>query len=533
MKNEKYWIEKKCKLCGKSFQSLIKRNQLFCSNGCSTKFTANNLRRISKIKKTKLEKYGYENYVNPEKAKQTCIEKYGVDNASKFEEIKNKIRKKTIEKQKIIKEKTEQSNLKKYGVKYYFQTDEFKNKYKKTCLQKYGVENSFQSNDIKETIKKTNRQKYGVEYFSQTDVFKKNISNIEKEKFFYKLSDHKLNIETIPLFTKDEYINTNKNNKYRFQCKKCGKIFLDHIDGGHLPRCLDCYPYMAGFSYGEKEIVEFLKNILPAGDTIIEKSRDFGFEIDIFIPNKKLAIEFNGLYWHSEIGGKKNKYYHLNKTKECENNNIHLIHIFEDEWMYKKEIVKNRLRHILKLNFDKIYARNCEVKEIDYKESSVFLEKNHLQGKDNSKIRLGLFHGGELVSIMTFGKNRFSKNKIGFEIYRYCSNKNIIGGASKLFSYFIKKYNPKKVISYSDRRFSTTDSFYKKLGFSLSGQTNPGYFYFKPGYYKRYYRFNFRKNLLNKKLENFKTNLTEWQNMQLNGYDRIWDCGNLKYEWNT
>ena len=114
-------------------------------------------------------------------------------------------------------------------------------------------------------------------------------------------------------------------------------------------------------------------------------------------------------------------------------------------------------------------------------------------------------------------------------MYRFCSSKNVIGGASKLLSYFIKQYKPKKIISYADRRWSD-GNLYKKIGFNLVRHTDISYYYFKPGYAIRYHRFGFRKNILSKKLVLFDPQLTEWQNMQLNGYDRIWDCGNLKYE---
>jgi len=162
-----------------------------------------------------------------------------------------------------------------------------------------------------------------------------------------------------------------------------------------------------------------------------------------------------------------------------------------------------------------------------------FLISNHIQGNDHSLIRLGAFYNEKLVALMTFGKTRVSMGgcaqKNVYELYRYCSNCSVVGGASKIFTHFIRLYNPDKIITYADRRWST-GNLYEKMGLTLISKTKPNYWYTKD-HVKRFHRFGFRKNVLKKRLVNFDNSLTEWQNMQLNGYDRIWDCGSLKYEW--
>jgi hypothetical protein len=174
---------------------------------------------------------------------------------------------------------------------------------------------------------------------------------------------------------------------------------------------------------------------------------------------------------------------------------------------------------------------------ISAKETNDFLNHTHLQGKDNSSIRIGAYYNDKLVSVMTFGKLRVAlgndKRLEGeYEMYRFSLGEDrIIGIGGKLLSYFIKKYNPLKIITYADRRYSSKNAFYNKIGFNLISNTSPNYWYFKYGTKNIYHRFNFRKSELVKKLANFDSNLTEWQNMQLNGYDRVWDCGNYKYEW--
>ena len=172
------------------------------------------------------------------------------------------------------------------------------------------------------------------------------------------------------------------------------------------------------------------------------------------MPHKKLAIEFDGLYWHSEETGK-NKNYHLNKTELCEKQEIQLIHIFENEWLTKQDIVKSRLKNLLGI-YDKIvYSRKCEIKEVDSKISKKFQDEYHIQGSVNSKISLGLYYQNKLISLMTFGKCRFDK-KHEWELLRFCNKLgyHIPGSASKLLKYFEKTYKPISLVSYADRRWS-------------------------------------------------------------------------------
>lgn len=532
------WETKKCEKCNTEFEALKSRKQRFCCNKCSTLFTANDKNRINKIKETKLKRYGSENYVNVKKAKQTCLEKYGVDNASKNIDVQKKIK---------------QSNKEKFGCESYFQTDEFKqktkktlgvenisqldstkNKVKQTVQKKFGVDNVFQSEDIKQKIKESYLEKYGVEYPSQSQFIKHKINKSFRESFYEKLcTTHKLNLKVESLFSADDYVNSERNNKYKFKCLNCDGIFEDHIDGGHLPRCTTCYPLNKG-SVCEKEIYQFLTEIMSDYKIYNNCRNVISGELDIYIEDKKIAIEYDSFYFHSQSHvGKK---YHINKTNMCESLGIRLIHIFEDEWITKQEIIKNKIKNICGSVDDRVYARNCEIKEITANEKNTFLNQHHIQGEDKSKIKLGLFHETELVAVMTFCNLRValgSSQKIDtFELSRFATSKSVIGGASKLFTYFTNNYKPNQVISYADRRFSwKASSLYDKLGFSFDSTTPPNYWYFKNGYNKRHHRFNFRKSELSKKLDKFDSSLTEYENMQLNGYDRIWDCGSLKYTW--
>jgi len=538
-----YYIVKNCEVCNNEFESLIKRKQRFCCVKCSSQATANDKNRIDKIKSTKLKKYGSETYVNSEKAKKTCLKRYGVNNASKSSEVIDKI--KTTNKKNfgvecsfqsnVVKEKIKISNLKKYGTENPSQSKMVKEKVKNTVREKYGCDNVFKCESIKSKIHNTNIEKYGNKIPVNSDIIKLKMVKKNRLRRWEKLrSNPKINEHVSVCFENEEYVTTDKSNLYKFKCNKCEAIFEDHIDGGHIPRCLVCNPYIRGTSIMEQEISDYIKSLMGAEVEIQKKQRGIiSGELDIYIPAKNVAIEFDGTYWHSELAGKKSKMYHLKKTEECLQKNIRLIHIFEDEWIKKENVVKTRLSHILGKNAkNKIYARDCEIQEINSKDCDQFLETHHLQGKCNSSIRLALIFKGNLVSVMTFGKLRVilgNKHKEDeYEMYRYCSENLIIGGASKLIKYFIKTYNPKKIISYADRRWSIGD-IYKKLGFSFESNTPPNYFYIKYGNPDRLHRYGFVKHNLDKKLNKFDKNLTEWQNMQLNNYDRIWDCGHSKW----
>ncbi len=162
----------------------------------------------------------------------------------------------------------------------------------------------------------------------------------------------------------------------------------------------------------------------------------------------------------------------------------------------------------------------------------IFLKQNHLQGPDRSSVKLGLFDPNDnLVSVMTFLKPRFNSN-FQYEIGRLCNKIDIdvIGGTSKLFSYFLKNYRPTSIVSYNDRRYFD-GQIYINLGFKFLGNTPPNYFYIVDNYQTIQNRLNWQKCKLKKKLHVFDPSLSEWENMKLNGYDRIWDCGNGKWVW--
>lgn len=321
---------------------------------------------------------------------------------------------------------------------------------------------------------------------------------------------------------KYDYSNISYDGYYNniiISCPKHGEfkqLVISHINGGQCPKC------NSNTSAGERELSGFLNDL---NFKIINNSKSIikNTELDIYIPSNNVAIEYNGLYWHCELF--KDSKFHLNKTELCNDNGIKLIHIFEDEWLYKKEIVKSRLMNILGVTTNKIYGRHCEIKEINHIDKKNFLNKNHIQGDTPSNVNIGLYHNNELVSLMCFGK-RPVINKSEWELIRFCNklNTNVIGGASKLLKHFIKIHNPKEIISYADRRWSTGD-LYDKLGFKFVYNSKPNWFVIDKN--KRYHRIKYQKHKLIK--NGFDETKTAHQICLDNNIYRIYDCGSKKY----
>lgn len=228
------------------------------------------------------------------------------------------------------------------------------------------------------------------------------------------------------------------------------------------------------------------------------------------------------MYWHSE--NKKGKLYHYEKTERCKQKGVQLIHIFEDEWRDKREIVKSILISKLGVCERKIYARNCVVKKVNNKSVRQFVENNHLQGNAKCESYYCLYHNNELVSVASVGRNRYMKNE--FELIRYCSKLNtiIVGGFGKLLKEIKKDYN--KFYSYADLRYFN-GNVYSKFGVLIK-TTEPGYFWTDS--VNRISRYKTQKHKLHKLLENeYDENLSENQNMIKFGYDKIYDCGHNLY----
>lgn len=299
----------------------------------------------------------------------------------------------------------------------------------------------------------------------------------------------------------------------------------------HDKICPTCHPRGVTRSQDEQELYEFVKSIcsdaVPNNRSVL-KGRG---EIDIWVPSKNIAIEFNGLYWHSESALTAAGY---PATRDCDKMEaliqagVKPIIVYEDEWHHRRDIVQSRLRNALGCaSVKSVYARNTEVREIASKEARKFCDQYHLQGAARSNHRLGLFApDNELVAVMTFSKSNLSRKIHTWEINRFCTLTDIrvVGGASKLFNHFLSSENPSEVVSYGDRRWGN-GGLYEELGFRSEGVTRPGYWYFLPNHTQRIHRYRLRKNSQDD------PNKTEYENRLAQGYLRIWDCGHSRWKW--
>ena len=322
-------------------------------------------------------------------------------------------------------------------------------------------------------------------------------------------------------YNKSVYVGN--KDKISIYCKNHGyfsQIVNNHLRGAGCPKC-------NRFNIKESSLYEFIRQNYKGDIKLSDRTILNGKELDIYIPDLNLSFEFNGLYWHSELY--KDKKYHIDKTNGCLKNGINLIHIWEDDWDNKNDIAKSIILNKLG-NSERIFARRCYIKTVNSEDSRLFLNSNHIQGFVGSKIRLGLYYNDELVSLMTFGSLRKSLGQKSinnvYELLRFCNKKNtsVVGGASRLFKYFLSKNEVDSVVSYSDssRGFG---NLYKELGFKFIHDSVPNYYYIIEGVRK--HRFNFRKDKLVK--EGSDPNKTEIEIMSDRGIYRIFDCGSKKW----
>ncbi len=391
-----------------------------------------------------------------------------------------------------------------------------------TSLEHYGVANPNKSKEVRAKIAATNRERYGA------DCALQNPKIIEKAKTTAKIKHYPVFVKLVKaknisvLSDIEAYVSS---KVLKFKCNTCGYLWtrdlqkkMPLVNGTRSVYCKKCCTQA---SMAEKELMLFIKSIYSV--EVIENTKSIikPYELDIYLPEKKLAIEFNGTYWNSS----KPSEYHQNKTFLCKEQDIRLIHIFEHEWTFNKNKVMQHIKNALGIFEVSIYARQCQVKAISSNEYRVFLDINHLQGAINSSVRLGLFYKDELVSVIGFGKSRFKKDEL--ELHRYCvkAGYQVVGGFSKL----LKHSKQTDFVSYVDLSHFTGKG-YEKLGFVSIAITSPSYVYVKNDEIKS--RMQCQKHKLSAFLSNFDEELSESDNMSLNGWHKVYDCGNLKLKYN-
>ena len=303
-----------------------------------------------------------------------------------------------------------------------------------------------------------------------------------------------------------------------------------------LARCIDRYGLDDKFNKSFKSMYEkiLFEYIQHNNIKVITNDRKIldGYELDIYIPEKNIAIEVYGDYWHSNEF--KDKYYHQQKTIACAKKGIRLIHVFEHELNDEdaRHKVYNLIDNVLEINNKKvIYGRNTDVKIIDVSEAKEFCNKYHLQGYSNSSVNLGCYYEDTLIGVITFGTPRFdSKNQ--YELIRLCwmSNISVVGGTEKLFSYFLNNFSVSSILTYCDiSKF--VGNIYTKLGFKVVSITEPNYKWVKPYPVLVLTRYKTQKHkLIEQGLGT--DDETEDEIMLRLGFYKIYDSGNLRLEWN-
>lgn len=570
--NEKYCSDThyaNCEVCGKEFviQGRIDLHNKTCSKECryilsQSKFDVDSM--LSAYKKTMNDRYGVDNPMQiPEvadKLKSTIKQKYGVDSYTQTQEYADKVKETSLRKYGVehfassaeVIEKRKKTIQQKYDADNVFQLDSVKNKSKQTVLQKYGTDHASQNEDVKAKTKQTNINKYGVEHPMMLPEYveKARQTNFDRFGFASPNQSHIHNISEWYLFIDNprQYISDHFDSSPRSQeLAEYFGVDLSTIDE-HLNKkdSIDCV--IRTSSIMEDEISEFILSVKPDCRVIHNTRKILGdCELDIYLPDYTFAIECNPTATHNSSvkdpwgGMPKSLTYHKHKTDLCEEHGIFLYHVFSYDWKYRKDIVKSMIANVLGCN-SKIYARKCKIVDVESAVAKSFLQSNHRQGYVYSPICLGLEYNDELVALMTFGKMR---NTIGtdksdlsncWELVRFCSklNTTVIGGADRLFKEFIRRYNPNRIRSFSDRAH-TKGSLYKTLGFSELRKSDSNYVWVNVVDDKAYHRMNAQKRNIKKFLndDSIDLSLSEFQIMESHGYVRVYDSGTITWEWNS
>lgn len=450
-----------------------------------------------------------------QKVKTTCNEKFGGNAPSCSKEVRSKM---------------ETTMLERFGVKNCQQNKDVSTRTKNTIIDRYGGQGNG-SKLLRDKYIKTCLNKYGVDNGSKSTEAREKLS-IAKRK--YTIENHDYIVDYI-----------DDNNKLLCKCKcphtDCNKcierefiidsaVLANRISHG-IEVCTKLLPFKPLTSSYEFAIANLLNEYNIEFET---NRRDLiSKELDIYIPSKNIAIEFNGIYHHSDE--RKPNNYHINKYNECKEKGIQLISIWEDLYVTKYNIIKSVLLSKLGIYENKIYARECKIVKVDSKTAYEFYDNNHIQGKCNASIHYALIYDNIIVSMMSFGKRSLGKEcNIQWELIRYCTLCNIcvVGGASKLFNNFIKEYSPDSITSWSSNDISD-GSMYKMLGFEYIGSTS-SYWYVSKQSLKRFHRATFSKlNLVKRGLIKENDNRTEREIANDMKFIRIFDTGQTKWIWKS
>lgn len=542
-----------CPVCNEQMRKWSKHSQSYsetCGYACSAKRTSadpairakrasTNMERYGsttpaknqlikdKANATKIDRYGsYSGEVWREKVKQGCMDSLGVDNPSRLQSINDKKSQTWSEKSaddiKQITESRQHTMIERFGVDNPSKDAATKAKALSTNIERYGGPSPKSSPDIRERIYTTNMERYGAPNPAQNTMVREKISatNREARGGIHNAQQH-LPADTLEKLNSYEWLveqhHVNKFSPTHIARKMLGvteatvfRYMARHgISHQHFPH-----------SSGEREISEWLDHEL--GLTLVLNNRTIlnGKELDIFIPSHNLAIEYCGLYWHSNAHDRITPSYHKHKMEACNKAGIRLLTIFEDEWVSKSEVVKHTLQYILNATHSQsVGARRTTVHQLSTYEKNDFFDTYHIQGSGPGSITYGLKHNNQIVAAMTF----INKSINAYELNRYATSCSVPGGFSKLLSHFKQQHSDwEEIVSFADLRWSE-GSMYKKNQFMLDKTLPPDYYWVVDG--DRQHKFAWRHGNRLSKLPEYDSMLSESQNMLKHGYFKIYNCG--------
>ena len=361
---------------------------------------------------------------------------------------------------------------------------------------------------------KVEDQRIGKTWLSRNPIKEYNHIRWSNEEIEQQLQNNiQIALENIENYRND------KKPALNVRCRSCDWTAKVSLVFARNDRCPNCEKLG---SIGQTQITNYIESLgFIVGQNV--KGVIGRSELDVYVPAKKFAIEFNGLYYHNEEAGK-DKNYHQNKTTACNKLGITLIHVFEDEWRDKQHVLKSIIRHKLGITNEKINARSCEVINLTKDERVHFFNNNHLDGDTHAEHAIGLKHNEKIVAAISLRKPFHKKHNEKLEVARFCVaiDTNVRGSLNKLSSAALKlakSLGYKNLISYVDCRLGSGANW-KNSSWNLVNETEERFWW--TDYRKRFNRFKFKADK--------SRNMTEAQVAEESNVVKIWGCKNLVFE---
>lgn len=327
------------------------------------------------------------------------------------------------------------------------------------------------------------------------------------------LVERAMKLDGIELLTPTDDYRNMYSQKLLFRCLMCGVEIAKTFSAMETtPRCFACHPKT---SLGQLQLFEFIGSLV-SGVLLDDRTIIAPKELDVVVPGK-LAVEYDGLWWHSEMFlGKKHA---VEKLRACDAVNLPLFKVFEDEWRDKRPIVEGMIRHRLGLVEERVGARQCSIEELDSSTYRRFFDTNHLDGNRRATYALGLLNQGRIVAAMSFKRSTRTKHKGVFEVVRFATMTGIAvpGALSRLVHEHRGRVGESEpLMTYVDRRLGTSQG-YVASGFKRTVDTVSRFWW--TDFRHRFDRFRFRANAA--------SGLTEAQVAEEAGVTKIWGCPNV------